>query len=226
MRPIDIPWPRCRRVVAVARNFAVLVAGIAVATILALSACSDPLQFAEAWDVRGSVAFTSSSADSVLAEMVIVNRAPVTLQVHGYAHCPSMVDVEVRRDTGSEGAGGWSYRRDGGYGNICAAMLVSPVDVAPGDSVAYRVDFPVSAVLGDTLSAGSYDFTGVMLGLGATDVGTYRTGELGMLSLGLGPGGSALRTPAVAGSDAYPLIPAPPIVRIRSASRWGTSLPM
>lgn len=113
MRTIDIPWPRCRSVVAVARNFAVLVAAIAVATIVALSACSDPLLFAEAWDAHGSVRFTSGSADSVLAEMVIVNRAPETLQVHGYAHCPSMVDVEVRRDTDSEEAGGWSYRRDG-----------------------------------------------------------------------------------------------------------------
>lgn len=200
MRTIDVPWPRCRSVAAVARNFAVLAAAIAVATVVVLAACSDPLLFAEAWDVRGSVAFTSSSDDSVVAELVIVNRAPKTLQTHGMATCPPVVDVEARPAEAPEGEPAWEYRRYFDDGWACLAIAFPPVDVAPGDSVVYRVDFPVAAVLGDTLPAGLYDFSGVMLGLGATDAGTYRTVELGTLWLALDPGGAALKTPAVAGS--------------------------
>lgn len=187
MRTIDVPWPRCRSVAAVARNFAVLVAAIAVATVVALSACTNTLLFAEAWDVRGSVAYTSSSADSVVAETVIVNRAPKTLQVHRYADCPPVVDVEVRPAADAGEGRHWSYRSDWDPGSVCVSMVIPPVDVAPGDSVVYQVEFPVSAVLGDTLPAGPYAFTGVMMGLGAADTGTYRTVELGTLSLGLDP---------------------------------------
>lgn len=187
MRTIDIPWPRCRSVVSVARNFAVLVAAIAVATVIASAACTDTILFAEAWDVHGSVAFTSSSDDSVVTEMVIVNRAPRTLQTHGMATCPPVVDVEARPAEAPEGEAAWEYGRYFDDGWACLAIAFPPVDVAPGDSVVYRVDFPVSAVLGDTLPAGPYDFTGVMLGLGATDDATYRTVDLGTLSLGLDP---------------------------------------
>lgn len=187
MRHVDVPWPRCRSVSAVARNFAVLVAAIAVATVVALAACSDPLLFAEAWDVRGSVAFTSESSDSVAAEMVMVNRGPDTLQIHGYAHCPPMVDVEARPAADAGGASVGSYRRDWNPDIICAAAFFPPADVSPGDSIVYRLDFAVSAVLGDTLPAGPYAFTGVMLGLGPTDAGTYRTVDLGTLTLGLAP---------------------------------------
>lgn len=187
MRTIDVPWPRSRSVAAVARNFAVLVAAIAVATMVALSACTNTILFAEAWDVRGSVAFTSSSADSVVAEMVIVNRSPKTLPTHGIATCPPVVDVEARPAENPLGEPAWEYRRYIEDGWACLAYALPPVDVAPGDSVVYRVDFPVSSVLGDGRSAGSYTFTGVMLGLGATDAGTYRTVELGTLSLGLDP---------------------------------------
>lgn len=170
-----------------ARNFAVLAAAIAVATVVALAACSNTLLFAEAWDVRGSVAFTSSSADTVLAEMVIVNRAPVTLQTHGIASCPPVVDVEARPVEAPEGEPDWEYRRYFDNGWSCLAVVFPPVDVPPGDSVVYQVDFPVGAVLGDTLPAGPYTFTGVLLGLGETDAGTYRTVDLGTLTLGLAP---------------------------------------
>ncbi len=74
-------------------------------------------------------------------------------------------------------------------------MAFPPVEVGPGDSVVYRVDFPVDAVLGDTLPVGPYAFTGVMLGLGATDAGTYRALDLGTLTLGLEPADPALDGP-------------------------------
>ncbi len=55
MRHVDVPWPRSRSVSAVARNLAVLVAAVAVATVVALAACTDTILFADAWDVQGSV---------------------------------------------------------------------------------------------------------------------------------------------------------------------------
>jgi hypothetical protein len=187
MRLIDFRWPACRSVAAVARNLAVLVAAIAVATVVALAACTDTILFAEAWDVHGSVWFTSTSADSVVAEVVMVNRVRKTVQAHAMTTCPPVVDVEVRTVDAPEGEPVWEYRPYFDHRWACLAVVFPPVDVPPGDSVVYRVDFPVSAVLGDTLPAGPYAFTGVMLGLGATNAGTYRTVDLGTLTLGLAP---------------------------------------
>lgn len=193
MRPVEISWPACRSVRAVARNFAVLTAAIVLATVVALAGCSDPVLFAEVWDVRGSVAFASSSADRVVAEMVIVNRAPETLQTHGVTSCPPVVDVEARTAEAPGGEPVWEYRSYFHEVWACLAAAFPPMDVAPGDSVVYQVNFPVSAVLGDALPAGPYGFAGVMLGLGTLDDGTYRSVDLGTLTLGLEPVGRALR---------------------------------
>lgn len=182
----NLPWPACRTLTALAANLAALTAALVVATLVALAACTSPLAYAAAWDVRGSVRFTSETADTVVARIVMINRVPKTLTAQTSAYCPPMVDVHVFHTGHPGGAAVWAFRQHGG-GWACLAWTPPPIDVPPGDSVVYEVDFAVADVLGDSLAPGPWAFRGVMVGMGALDDGSYRTVQLGTLTLGLQP---------------------------------------
>ena len=192
MRLPNLPWPACRTLTAVAANLAALTAALVVATLVALAACTNPLAYAEAWNLRGSVRFTSETADTVVARIVMVNRVPKTLTAQTSAYCPPMVDVHLLRPDQPDGVAVWSFRQHGG-GWACLAWTPPPIDVPPGDSVVYEVDFAVTDVLGDSLQPGPYGFRSVMVGMGALDDGRYPTVQLGTLTLGLQPADAAPR---------------------------------
>lgn len=127
---------------------------------LLLLACSNPLEFADAFAFRGTASHASPRQDTVVVTVTAINVSLETRTI-GESNCPPLIDVHAYPSREIRDAPSWRYRNYWATRYLCVAggPIHQTAEVAPGDSVTYSIRVSVGSVLGDSLPSGIYHFT-------------------------------------------------------------------